>query len=246
MKQKNKRKLPVIVKVLIVLIILAGLVTGGIFYILKNYTVETVTIDGNFHYTDEEIKNMVMTGRFGNNSIYLSYKYKNREIKDIPFVETISVKILSPNSVHISVYEKALAGFIEYLGRYIYFDRDGVVVESSTVKTEGVPEVVGVDFDYVVLYEKLPASDSKLFAKVLNITKLMTKYNVDAEKMYFKENGDIVIYKGKITINLGNENNLDIKIMNLPSILKNLTGMSGTLRMENYDENTKKVSFEPD
>ena len=119
-------------------------------------------------------------------------------------------------------------------------------MESSTVKTEGIPEVVGVDFDYVVLYEKLPASDPKLFAKVLNITKLMTKYNVDAEKMYFKENGDIVIYRGKITVNLGNENNLDIKIMNLPSILKNLTGMSGTLRMENYDENTRKVSFEPD
>ncbi|MCR5310991.1 MAG: FtsQ-type POTRA domain-containing protein [Lachnospiraceae bacterium] len=243
--KKRKGKLRVFIVVLTILLVFAGIGLGGYLYITKNYTVNNVIIEGNVHYTDEQIIDLVMTGRFGHNSIYLSYKYKNREIKDVPFVDTITVTILSPDSVRISVYEKALAGFIEYLGRYIYFDRDGTVVESSTVKTQGVPEVVGVDFDYVVLYDKLPAQDPKLFNKVLNLTKLMSKYSVDAEKIYFNKNGDIVLYLGSIVINLGREENLDIKIMNLPSILKKLDGMSGTLRMENYDENTDRVSFEP-
>lgn len=117
-------------------------------------------------------------------------------------------------------------------------------MESSLVKTQGVPEVVGVDFEYVILHEKLPAKDDELFKKVLDVTKLMSKYGVDAEKMYFADDGRIVLYKDEITINLGKEDNLDIKIMNLPSILINLEGKKGTLRMENYDEGTKRVSFE--
>ena len=244
--KNRKGKLRTFIVIFIVLLVLAGIGFGGYLYVIKNYTVNNVTIEGNVHYTDEEIADMVMTGRLGHNSIYLSYRYKNREIKDIPIIDTITVTILSPDSVRISVYEKALAGFIEYLGRYIYFDRDGIVVESSTVKTQGVPEVVGVDFDYVVLYDKLPAQDPRLFNKVLNLTKLMSKYSVEAEKIYFNKNGDIVLYLDRIIISLGKEENLDIKIMNLPSILKKLEGMSGTLRMENYDENTDRVSFEPD
>lgn len=216
----------------------------GIRYFLIHYEVKNVYVEGSVHYTDEEIKDMVMTGKFGHNSIYLSYRYKDREIEDIPFIETISVKIESKDTIRISVYEKALAGYIEYLGKYIYFDKDGIVVESSDEITEGIPEVVGIDFDYVVLYEPLPTKDSELFSKVLNITKLMSKYNVFAEKMYFSKSGDIILYKGDIVINLGNDANLDLKILNLPSILENLNGLKGTLRMENYNEETKRVTFE--
>lgn len=249
-KQKNpdpkpKRLLKVFLLILVLVLLLGGGGYAGYRWILENYTVQNVSIDGNIHYTDEQIKDIVMDGKFGNNSLYLSWKYKNREINELPFVETISVKIVSKDTVHISVYEKSLAGFIEYLGRYIYFDRDGIVVESSLVKTQGVPQVVGVEFDHVVMHEKLPATDDKLFGKVLDLTKLMSKYGVDAKKMYFKPSGEIVLYQDDITVNIGKEEDLDIKIMNLPSLLDNLQGMKGTLHMENYDENTDKVSFEP-
>jgi len=232
---------------LVVLVLALVLLLSAFFiyeYVLRNYNITTVVVEGNIHYTAEEIKALVMDGKYGDNSIYLSHKYKNKEIKDVPFVETINVNVIDKNSVRITVYEKTLAGFIEYLGRYIYFDKDGIVVESSNLKTQGIPEVVGIDFDYVVLYEPLPAKDENLFKKVLNVTLLMTKYGVDAQKMYFASDGQIVLYKDQITINLGKEDNLDIKIMNLPSILDNLEGMNGTLRMENYDEGTKRVSFE--
>lgn len=241
-----KRRVPVILKIFIALLIVAGLFVCAFYYVLTNYKVENVSVDGSRHYSDDQIKDIVMSGRFGDNSLVLSYRYKNKEIKDVPFVETINVQILSKDTIRINVYEKALAGYIEYLGRFIYFDKDGIVVESSTVRTEGVPEVVGVDFDYVVLYEKLPVENTELFAKVLNMTKLMTKYGVRADRMYFKSNSEMVLYEGDITVNLGKEDDLDIKIMNLPSLLTKLEGMSGTLRMENYNENTRKVSFEPD
>lgn len=234
-------------KLIIILSVLLVLSAAGYFlvsYLTTTYEVKNVYVDGSVHYTDEEIKDLVMTGKLGHNSLYLSYKYKDKEIGDIPFVETISVTIESKDTIRINVYEKALAGYIEFLGKYIYFDKDGIVVESSDVITKGVPEVVGIDFDYVVLHEPLPTKDSELFSKVLNITKLMTKYNVFAEKMYFTKGGDTILYKGDITINLGNDDNLDLKILNLPSLLENLEGMKGTLKLENYNEETKRVTFE--
>lgn len=231
---------------LIVFAVIIAALTCLFFYIKKNYTVKNTVIEGNFHYTGDEIKSIVESGRFGNNTLYLKFKYRNREITDIPFIQTIDVSVESKDSIHIYVYEKTLAGFVEYLGRYVYFDKDGVAVEVSNVKTAGVPEVVGVSFDYIVLHEKIPAKDEDLFRKVLDITRMLTKYKVDASKMYFKSNNEIVLYKDKIVINLGKEENLDIKIMNLPSILEKLEGKSGILRMENYNEDTKRVSFEPD
>jgi len=244
---KKKRRSGFLKRFLIFLIIVLVIALAAFcvsLYIKAHYTVKTAVVEGNTHYTDEEIRELVCAGKYGNNSLYLSHKYKNREIEDVPFIQTINVKIVDNETIRISVYEKALAGYIEYLGRYIYFDKDGIAVESALTKTKGVPEVVGVDFDYVVLYEQLPAKDDTLFRNVLTITQLMTKYDVFAEKMYFAPEGNIVLYKDDITINLGKSDNIDIKIMNLNSILSKLEGMSGTLRMENYDEGTKRISFE--
>ena len=123
---------------------------------LTYYAVKNVQVDGNKHYSAEEIKSMIMTGYFGDNSLYLSMKYKNKDIEGIPFVETMDVVVQSNDTIRINVYEKALAGYVQYLGRYMYFDNEGVVVEASKVATKGIPQVVGLDIDHVVLHEKLP------------------------------------------------------------------------------------------
>ena len=105
--------------------------------LLRYYKVTTVYVEGNVHYSNEEIMDMVMTGKLGDNSLYLALKYKNKGVDDIPFVQTMDVDILSPDTIRITVYEKALAGYIQYLDRYMYFDKDGIIVEASDKKTAG-------------------------------------------------------------------------------------------------------------
>ena len=108
----------------------------GIFVFFNDYfTVKTVVVEGNFHYTDEEIQEMVLGGTLGRNSLYLTLKYHNKQVEDVPFIETMDVNIVSADTVKITVYEKTMAGFVEYMGQYFYFDKDGTVVESSDVKT---------------------------------------------------------------------------------------------------------------
>ena len=80
---------------------------------------------------------MIMTGPLTENSLFLSMKYKNREFSDIPFIESMSVEVVAPDTIEILVYEKALAGCVEYMNSYIYFDKDGIVLDSSLEMVEG-------------------------------------------------------------------------------------------------------------
>ena len=173
----------------VLLLLLGG--AGGYGYVKAAYTVHTVYVEGNVHYTEEEIKAIVMDGWLGDNSLYLAMKYKNKGVEGIPFVDVMDVTILSPDTIKITVYEKALTGYVKYLGAYVYFDKDGYVVESSSVRTLGVPEITGLSFGHIVLGEALPVEDKEVFASILNLTKLLEKYNLSSEKIYFQKSREM-------------------------------------------------------
>ena len=178
---------------ILILLVFAAVILGAGYYVLDTYRIETVYVEGNVHYTEEEVKGFVMDGILGDNSLYLSLKYKNKGVENIPFVDVMDVTILSPDTIKISVYEKALAGYVKYLDTYMYFDKDGYVVESSSVKTVGVPQITGLEFDHVILGEKLPVENEEVFNDILNITMLLNKYDLVADKIFFHSSGDMTI-----------------------------------------------------
>lgn len=249
MKMRNKQDYIPHLQLKINLVILLSVLTvilGIIYFILITCKVDKVIVEGNKHYSAQEIKMMVMNGPYADNSVYLSLKYKNQDIENIPFIEKMNVKVLSKDSIKISVYEKALAGYVEYLGRYMYFDKDGIIVEASKVKTKGIPMVSGLHFDHVILYEKLPVEDDTIFQNILMITQLLNKYDVIADKIYFDDEYHVTLSYNKVKVMLGEMNNLDEKMMQLPYILPELEGKSGTLDMENYTEGKANISFQKD
>lgn len=236
-----------IVRILLILVFVT-LVLGALNYLISTYTVQTVYVEGNYHYSKEEVEKLVMDGPLGNNSLYLSVKYKNKGVQNIPFVDTMDVKILSPDTVKITVYEKALAGYIKHLDTYMYFDKDGYVVENSGVKTMGVPQITGLRFDYAILGEQLPVDDKDVFEIILTITKLLDKYALSADKIHFQDTKEITLLFGDVKVALGNENaHLEDKIMLLKEkFLPELTGKKGTLHMESYDASRGKYTFKPE
>ncbi len=214
--------------------------------VVTQFSVTQVRVEGNEHYTDDQIKEMVLPEGLLNNSLYLSVVYRNREIKDIPFVEMMDVEIISNHAIRINVYEKALAGCVNYLGNYMYFDREGIVVETSDRLTDGVPQIKGLTFDHVVMHEKLPVEDSSIFSKILNVTQLLAKYDLKADKIFFGTEKDVTLYFGQARVYLGGDEKMDEKIMQLVPILPHLEGKSGILNMENFDENTVNIPFNMD
>ena len=219
------------IKIVIVLAVVAVFM-GAAAFLLEKYNIKTVYVEGNVHYTEDEIKGFVMTGPLGNNSLYLSAKYRNAGVEDIAFVDVMDVTILSPDTIKITVYEKAVIGY---------------VVESSGVQTMGIPQVTGLKFDYMVLGEPLPVDDTSVFGAVLDITKLIDKYELMAEKIFFHNTGDVTVYFDDVKVALGNEpDHMEDKVSLLPEFLPSLTGLSGVLQMETYDEAGGKYTFKPD
>ncbi len=210
----------------------------------SNYTVTTVRVDGNEHYTDDEIKAMVLDQKFGNSTLYYYIKYRNHAITDIPFIERMEVELESSDTLIIHVYEKAVAGYVEFLGRYLYFDKDGIVVESSIEQMDGIPFVTGLTFDHVVLHEKLPVEDETVFKLILNITQLLTKYGVSTDRIYFDTGDNITLYFGQVKVYLGTSDHLDEKINKLQYLLPKTIGLSGTLYMENYSDDSGTFTFQ--
>ncbi len=230
--------------VLLTILILIALILGVVYYIVSTYSVKTVHVEGNLHYTQEEIKQIVMDGPLGNNSLYLSIKYRDEGVENIPFVDAMEIEVLSPDTIKIIVYEKALSGYIEFMDSYMYFDRDGYMVETSNVKTIGIPQIVGLNFEHVALGEKIPVKDEKVFERVMRITNLMDRFALSVDKIYFQPDMDIVLYFQDVKVNLGADVNLEEKIMVLPTFLESLQGKQGTLHMEDYTEDTKLTVFE--
>jgi len=232
------------IRSLSITVIILAVMLGILYFAFYYFTVKTVTVEGNVHYSDEEIQDMVLGGRFGRNSLYLTLKYRNKQIEDVPFIETMDVDIISNDTVKITVYEKTMAGYVEYMDRYFYFDNDGTVVESSDIRTLGIPQIKGLKFDHIVLLEKLPVEDETIFNHILDISQLMEKYGISAEQIYFDRDYQITLYFGEVKIKLGSTEYIDEKIMKLKMILPNIEGKKGTLRMENYTSDSSGVTFE--
>ncbi len=222
------------------------LAAAALFFLVSRYTVKTVIVEGNIHYTNEEIIEQVIESRLDQNSLFLSLKYRDKDIEGIPFVEKMSVSILSKDTVKINVYEKSLAGYVEYLGKYMYFDKDGIVVETSDQITEGIPEITGLEFRYVVLHEKLPIEDETIFQTILDITQLLAKYETYTRRIYFDKNREITLYFDNIRVRLGDMSNIDEKVVKMKAILPQLEGEAGVLRMESYADGTKNITFDRD
>jgi cell division protein FtsQ len=158
----------------------------------------------------------------------------------------MDVDILDSNWVRINVFEKAVAGYVEYLGHYMYFDKDGIVVESSNRIMEGIPFVTGLSYDHIVLHKPLPVKKSSVFLTILNITQLLGKYDIETDRIAFDSDGDITLYFGSARVSLGTDDFIDEKINEMHLLLPQLKGYSGTLHMENYVGEDVNFSFDMD
>lgn len=125
-QKKHKKKVPRWQMIVFVSLIL---ITSAVLGFLYGFRVKTVTVEGNIHYTEDEVKEMVMTGFLGDNSLALSITKREVAYTDVPFLNTIQVRMTGRDSIRIRVNEKSVVGYVEYDSAYWYFNRDGIVVE---------------------------------------------------------------------------------------------------------------------
>ena len=168
-----------------------------------------------------------------------TYCYLQDHVKDhqqIPFVEDYKLVFKGPSRAEIIVYEKSVVGYVSYMSSYMYFDKDGIIVESASKKLPGIPWITGLKFGHIVLYQKLPVESDRIFEEILNLTQILSIYGLSVDKIQYNSIGDATLYMGDIEVILGNSAGLNGKIAELGDMLPQLEGKSGTLYLDTYDE----------
>jgi cell division protein FtsQ len=196
---------------------------------------------GSRQYTPEQITAELVKTKLDSNSLYLYLKHRYFADVMIPFVEKIDVTMTDTHTITIYVYEKMVAGCVEFMGEYMYFDKDGIIVESSTKRLEEIPVIKGLKFDKIMLGEKLVVQKDELFDVIINLTQLIQKYELDVDKITFSSDYEVTLDCGDIRVLLGKKSTYDEALSELKNILAEAQDMKITLDMRNYVKGTHNI-----
>ena len=206
-------------------------------------------VEGNSYYGERTITTWIENDPLSVNSLYVLYKY-NFTDADLPSgVESLSISLKDPWTVKVKVKEKEMAGYVDYDGAYLYFDRTGTAVLRTKKIIEGVPHIEGLMFDSAKakIGKKLPVEDDSIFEKIVEVSKNLKKYNLTPDRMGCTDGG-VQIYFEIVQVSLGN-GNYEEKLRQVEPILKKLTelypGKAGVLHLENYDAESESIPFVP-
>lgn len=206
--------------------------------------IREIEVTGNKQYTKEQIIELLFDGTWSRNSAYCYYESQFREHKSLPFIEEYRIDFKSPTRVEVVVFEKSVVGYVSYMSSYMYFDKDGIIVESSSEQLPGVPWVTGLEFGRLLLYHPLEVvNDADIFRKILNLTQVLSVNEVRVDKIHFDSFGEAELYIDDIIVELGNDENLNGKVEELSGIMPELSGLSGTLYLDTYDENNSNPMY---
>lgn len=204
-----------------------------------------IKIDGLNYYTEAEVRKAVAENGYISNSVAYFLKCKFKQPTILPFVDSISVSLNSPDSITIHVKEKKRAGCLQYNGKYVYFDKNGYALESYEKKYDDVPLVTGLKYDELVMQQKIPVKKKEVFSYILELTMAIDKYDLPIDQIHIQDNGKALLISDKIIIDLYNKEDLDIKIPELAGMLKKVKGKSGTIDMRYFSEDHKIAVFQP-
>ncbi len=153
--------------------------------LLWSIRITDIKVTGSARYTEAEMTNLLFPEGMDRNTLYCLYKERFQPHREIPFVADYDILFRSPSKVEVMVYEKSIVGYVSYLNSYMYFDKDGIIVESTSNKLEGVPRVEGLNFGQIVLGEPLPAPNMDIFREILNLTQVLSLYNMEVDKITY-------------------------------------------------------------
>ena len=183
MKRKRKLKMPGFFTR--IFIILGVIIAVTAFSLSSFFTVDTIDVQGNKYFTDEEISNMAHAST-GQNIIYklnkgnmLNYLEKN------PYIEEARVYRKLPSTIVINVKERIQIAALTYGDQFLIIDNKGTLLRITKTKPK-LTIVTGFKVKKVKLGEPVEVNSPDLFKELLSLLKSM-------------ESGDVYFTKINIT-----------------------------------------------
>lgn len=184
MKRKRKLKMPgFFTRIFIIL----GVIIAVIAFSLSSFfTVDTIDVQGNKYFTDEEISNMAHAST-GQNIIYklnkgnmLNYLEKN------PYIEEARVYRKLPSTIVINVKERIQIAALTYGDQFLIIDNKGTLLRITKTKPK-LTIVTGFKVKKVKLGETVEVNSPDLFKELLSLLKSMEAGDVYFTKINITE-----------------------------------------------------------
>lgn len=215
---------------------IAGAIVLLILFCVFFFRVKKVTIEGNTYYSANEMAEMFQTNILEKNILSFWLLNKCSLTPELDFVREYEVTYPSVNEIHIKLYEKSIVAGIAYSNQYIYFDKDGLVLQSSDQPVKGIPLFETKNLTTFTLYTKVQMEDEELLSQILNLANLFQHYHVSWDKVLFDAANEAYLYTGQIKVSLGKKSNYDEEISALSSVLEKIkkNKQVGEIDMRNY------------
>ena len=241
-KRKKRRPIYIVLLILISVIVIALFVVFGLFHIRQ------VDVIGNEYYSAEEIEKMVMSDSMSENSLYLTWKYSQPDAAaDLIFLSAVDVTMVNPYHVQIKVYEKSIVGYLMYSGSMVYFDKDGVVVEISQEKRDGIPAYSGIDISEPKVSKLIPVADEAFRDDIISeaqmIQEILGQNGIQPEEVHYDDKQQLILYFANNRVMLGDNSYVEERLSKLQSLMQQMGEFSGTLHMENCTAGTATITF---
>lgn len=212
-------------RIYIAMLILCIISSVSLFFI----RIKNIDVQGNSWYSSEEIESIVFPNDISKMSALVLLKNLLNNKKNIPFVEDYAIRFKNLFDIELIIYEKSMVASVEYMSSYMYFDKDGIVVESTNTKLDGIPVIKNLKTVDIVLYKKLPVENPDIFGEILNLTQMLKVKDINPSYIEYNNDNTIGLVIGDIKVDLGNINDLSTSISELADILPKLEGLSGEL-----------------
>ena len=184
MKRKRKLKMPGFFTR--IFIILGVIIAVTAFSLSSFFTVDTIDVQGNKYFTDEEISNMAHAST-GQNIIYklnkgnmLNYLEKN------PYIEEARVYRKLPSTIVINVKERIQIAALTYGDQFLIIDNKGTLLRISKTKPK-LTIITGFKVKKVKLGETIEVNSPDLFKELLSLLKSMEAGDVYFTKINITE-----------------------------------------------------------
>lgn len=239
-RKKKRKPASGKLKILLALCIILLILMTGI--IIGQCQIKDIIINGNITYTKDEVEAAVRENCLDNTVFYTVLSCFNKNAY-LPFIEELDITFLGKNQILVEVKEKMRAGMIQEMSEFCYFDKDGTLLETSSVRIKDVPLITGLQMNECILNQKIEPKEQDVFPVILKMAQLIIKYEIPVSEIQFNTLSDIRIRSNSIWISFGDIKEVDAKMAELPAVLESLYGKQGELNMEHFSEDNKVISF---
>ncbi len=241
--QRRNKKIKLFLKIFIFLILIVGTIIFAITSPIFN--IKEIKVLNNSQVSSETIISLSELKPEENIFKFYSKSISNK-IKENPYIENVKLHRKIPNIVEIEVEERIPTYNIDYMGKFVYINNQGYLLEISE-NSKGLPIIYGISTneEEIELGKRLNNDDLESLQDIIKIINSTNENGLEGKviSIDISNKSDYIIYieeEGK-KVHLGDTSNLSNKMLYVIAIIEQEKGKEGDIFV-NGDLNNK---FQP-